>query len=138
MSTPAYFTATNLQYYSKNDSQYIGLVFYKKKQQLVLYFSLTNPHSLPSLPPSLFFSLSLSLSLMCLCVSSLTTGYYWIDPNVGNPSDAVQVYCKRPGCSCLDCEAPANSGSRQEWNGATNKYFTELGYEVKEYVYIIF
>ena len=58
------------------------------------------------------------------------TGYYWIDPNVGNPSDAVQVYCRKPGCSCLDCDAPPNSASKQEWTGATNKYFTELGYEV--------
>ena len=60
----------------------------------------------------------------------LLAGYYWIDPNVGNPSDAMQVYCKKPGCSCLDCEAPDNSASRKRWTGATDKYFTELGYEV--------
>lgn len=65
-----------------------------------------------------------------LCNPSFEAGYYWIDPNVGNPSDAVQVYCKRPGCSCLDCEAPTNSHSRQQWRGATDKYFTELGYEL--------
>lgn len=58
------------------------------------------------------------------------TGYYWIDPNVGNPSDAVQVYCKKRGCSCLDCDAPSNSATKQTWSGATNKYFRELGYEV--------
>lgn len=56
-------------------------------------------------------------------------GYYWIDPNLGSSSDAVQVYCSKPGCSCLDCEAPETNG---QWMGSSSVPFSELkdGYKV--------
>ena len=66
-----------------------------------------------------------------LCNPSFSEGYYWIDPNVGNPLDAVQVYCARPGCSCLDCETPDDSGALQHWPGVRGQAFTSAGNQVK-------
>lgn len=62
-----------------------------------------------------------------LCNPSFEEGYYWIDPNVGNPRDAIQVYCSRPGCSCLDCETPDNSAQSQNWPGVKDSLFSSLG-----------
>ncbi len=71
------------------------------------------------------------LSLLnCHCLSC-PIGYYWIDPNVGNPQDALQVYCSRPGCSCLDCETPDNSAHSQQWPGAKDSLFSSLGHHVR-------
>lgn len=57
-------------------------------------------------------------------------GYYWIDPNLGGTHDAISVFCKKPGCSCLDCDAPAVRQPKT-WS-KRNTAFTELedGYEV--------
>lgn len=30
-------------------------------------------------------------------------GYYWIDPNLGSADDSMNVYCTKPGCSCVQC-----------------------------------
>lgn len=38
-----------------------------------------------------------------LCNPDFIEGMYWIDPNLGSPDDAVEVYCSKPGCSCIDC-----------------------------------
>ena len=38
-----------------------------------------------------------------LCNPTYAEGNYWIDPNLGSIDDAVNVYCSRPGCSCIDC-----------------------------------
>lgn len=65
-----------------------------------------------------------------LCNPSFDEGYYWIDPNIGNSVDAIQVYCSRPGCSCLDCEGPTDSDSLQQWQGVAGKTFTSAGHEL--------
>ncbi len=36
-----------------------------------------------------------------LCYPSYQEGYYWIDPNLGSNDDAIEVYCRKPGCSCI-------------------------------------
>jgi hypothetical protein len=65
-----------------------------------------------------------------LCNPKLQEGYYWIDPNLGNPSDALHLYCSKPGCSCLDCNAPEGSSTVQQWSGARDTLFSELGYQL--------
>lgn len=37
-----------------------------------------------------------------LCYPSFPEGRYWIDPNMGSNDDAVEVYCRKPGCSCVE------------------------------------
>jgi hypothetical protein len=36
-----------------------------------------------------------------LCNPMYSEGNYWIDPNLGSIDDAVNVYCSKPGCSCI-------------------------------------
>ena len=45
-----------------------------------------------------------------LCYPSYEEGHYWIDPNLGSADDAMEVYCSKPGCSCLREE---NKGLRK-------------------------
>ena len=61
-----------------------------------------------------------------LCNRALSEGYYWIDPNLGSIDDAVQVYCSKPGCSCLDCSHKASK--MRQWAGFEGgaKSFTQL------------
>ncbi len=54
----------------------------------------------------------------------MISGYYWIDPNLGSPSDAVQLYCMKPGCSCLDCK------STSQQSGNKGQMFSEQGEQV--------
>ena len=42
-----------------------------------------------------------------LCYSLYEEGYYWIDPNLGSNDDAIEVYCTKPGCSCVNDENEA-------------------------------
>lgn len=41
---------------------------------------------------------------LMLCNPTYSEGRYWIDPNLGSIDDAVEVYCAKPGCSCVDCQ----------------------------------
>ena len=61
-----------------------------------------------------------------------TAGYYWIDPNIGGKQDAIQVFCSKPGCSCIDY-ALKDSSAPTYWADAGEKPFSELseGYEVR-------
>lgn len=59
-----------------------------------------------------------------LCNPKLQEGYYWIDPNLGSPSDAAQVYCSRPGCSCVDYNIPEERA--HTWSGQQGTPFSEL------------
>lgn len=61
----------------------------------------------------------------------LYTGHYWIDPNIGGSQDAIQVYCSKPGCSCIDYSLP-DSSTPTHYADAGDKPFSELsaGYEV--------
>lgn len=65
-------------------------------------------------------------------VPSDSPGYYWIDPNVGNALDAMQVYCTKPGCSCIDCETPEDSATYQHWPGVKGQSFTRAGHMVRK------
>lgn len=66
-----------------------------------------------------------------LCNPTFEEGYYWIDPNVGGKQDAIQVYCSKPGCSCIDYSLP-DSSSPAYYSDAGEKPFSELsdGYEL--------
>ena len=45
--------------------------------------------------------------------------------------DAVQVYCIKPGCSCLDCETPEDSATPQHWSVSKGQSFTKhAGHQV--------
>ena len=45
--------------------------------------------------------------------------------------DAIQVYCTKPGCSCLDCDTPDKSANPQHWPGVKDTPFTSLGHHVR-------
>lgn len=66
-----------------------------------------------------------------LCNPGFQEGYYWIDPNIGGKQDAIQVFCSKPGCSCLDYSLP-DSLAPMEYAKAGEKPFSELegGYEL--------
>ena len=71
-----------------------------------------------------------------LKIVSSSVGNYWIDPNVGSTSDAIQVYCKRPGCSCIDYDLPDKTEPIQWWD-AGDKPFSQLseGFDVSNSSY---
>ena len=86
-------------------------------------------------PPSRKVSnLSVQHSFLHYCNVSknATAGYYWIDPNIGGKQDAIQVFCSKPGCSCIDY-ALKDSSAPTYWADAGEKPFSELseGYEVR-------
>ncbi len=70
-----------------------------------------------------FVYLSIFSSAFTVTFFLFTTGYYWIDPNLGNIADAMQVYCSKPGCSCLECDIP--SAKPRQWQQKGGEYFTE-------------
>ena len=59
-------------------------------------------------------------------------GHYWIDPNIGGKQDALQVYCSKPGCSCID-HSLQDSSVPTFHADAGDKPFSQLskGYEVR-------
>ena len=59
-------------------------------------------------------------------------GYYWIDPNIGGKQDAIQVFCSKPGCSCIDYSLK-DSSTPTYYPDTGETPFSELleGYEVK-------
>lgn len=49
-----------------------------------------------------------------LCYPDLPSGLYWIDPNEGSKSDAIQVWCNmETGESCINADNP--SIARKNW-----------------------
>ncbi len=43
-------------------------------------------------------------------------GYYWIDPNMGSNDDSIEVYCNKPGCSCIIEEDETTKTIKQHQN----------------------
>jgi collagen type V/XI/XXIV/XXVII alpha len=72
-----------------------------------------------------------------LCNPDFQEGHYWIDPNIGGKQDALQVYCSKPGCSCID-HSLQDSSVPTFHADAGDKPFSELskGYELPWPVHI--
>lgn len=63
-------------------------------------------------------------------------GWYWIDPNLGAPDDAVRVFCRIPagGESCVFADGDVDSARLSKWERTPNAtWFSDLksGFRVR-------